>query len=202
MHKERRKELDRLERQNKPEQVRARQRRYRERHPERPRQEKPYAERKEYYRKRYQDKKAQIREQHKAYYQTNKPKIAAYRKRRGAEKRPELRRYKSQWERDNRDKCRAHWMARAARKRRAMPPWANTEDIKQVYAKAETMRRETGFEHHVDHIIPLRHPLVCGLHWEGNLQVLTRTANQEKGNKFEPYFETRKQDTSQMELVA
>jgi 5-methylcytosine-specific restriction endonuclease McrA len=38
----------------------------------------------------------------------------------------------------------------------------------------------------VDHVIPLRHPLVCGLHAIANLQYLTGPDNLKKGNKWEP----------------
>ena len=37
---------------------------------------------------------------------------------------------------------------------------------------------------HVDHVIPLRNRLVCGLHTQFNLQLLTPTENMRKGNIF------------------
>ena len=37
--------------------------------------------------------------------------------------------------------------------------------------------------YHVDHIIPLSHPLVCGLHTEDNLRIITSEENHKKTNK-------------------
>lgn len=37
--------------------------------------------------------------------------------------------------------------------------------------------------HEVDHIIPLKHELVCGLHVPCNLQYLTPKQNRDKGSK-------------------
>lgn len=54
------------------------------------------------------------------------------------------------------------------------------DGIADVYKEAEYQQM------YVDHIIPLRSKLVCGLHvWE-NLQLLTPTENMKKGNKFNP----------------
>ena len=71
--------------------------------------------------------------------------------------------------------------AKAARRRaaklKATPPWADLEEIKNVYLEAQY------FGMHVDHIIPLQGKEVCGLHiWE-NLQLLTPEKNIKKGNK-------------------
>ena len=38
----------------------------------------------------------------------------------------------------------------------------------------------------VDHIVPINHPLVCGLHTEDNLQIVTANYNHFKSNYFWP----------------
>lgn len=68
---------------------------------------------------------------------------------------------------------------RRARKKLATPIWANLEDILDVYKEAAYFGLE------VDHIIPLEHPQVCGLHVWDNLQLLSRSENARKSNKFD-----------------
>lgn len=51
------------------------------------------------------------------------------------------------------------------------------EAIKEVYRKCPPGQT-------VDHHIPLKHPLVCGLHCVANLNYLSREANSRKHNKF------------------
>lgn len=66
------------------------------------------------------------------------------------------------------------------------PPWISREDLEPFYTRAAILTESTGWKHTVDHIIPLNHPLVCGLNVPWNLQVLTWEQNQAKGNKFCP----------------
>lgn len=61
---------------------------------------------------------------------------------------------------------------------KATPNWDGDELIKLVYLKAQ----EWGFA--VDHIIPVNHKLVCGLHTWNNLQLLSTSENSKKYNNF------------------
>ena len=58
----------------------------------------------------------------------------------------------------------------------ATPSWQNIKRIKSWYRLAQ----QTG--NHVDHIVPLNHPYVCGLHCEANFQLLKPSHNIAKGN--------------------
>jgi len=58
---------------------------------------------------------------------------------------------------------------------KACPAWADLVAIKDVYLKCPD-----GYQ--VDHIIPLNADHVSGLHVEKNLQYLTPSENQLKGN--------------------
>lgn len=44
----------------------------------------------------------------------------------------------------------------------------------------------TGIKHDVDHVVPLRSKLVCGLHNEFNLAVIPASENRSKGNRYWP----------------
>jgi hypothetical protein len=55
--------------------------------------------------------------------------------------------------------------------------------MSRMYLEAWRLTLNTGIVHHVDHIVPLKSPTVCGLHCEANLRVLQKTDNLKKGNK-------------------
>ena len=68
----------------------------------------------------------------------------------------------------------------------ATPPWADMQAIEAIYDDAARLTWETGRPHVVDHIVPLNHPRVCGLHVLANLQVLPAKVNGAKSNTWEP----------------
>lgn len=74
---------------------------------------------------------------------------------------------------------------RQARVKHRIPPWADRRKIAEIYVEARRLTLETGEEHHVDHVIPLRSRFVSGLHVETNLQILTGHANRKKQTRFD-----------------
>jgi hypothetical protein len=86
------------------------------------------------------------------------------------------------WAAANLDKLCAKAARRRAAKLRAIPRWANHNAIAAIYVEAQRLTRETGIEHHVDHIVPIASRWVCGLHCEANLQILLGCENLSKNN--------------------
>jgi hypothetical protein len=78
------------------------------------------------------------------------------------------------------DPSEAIWQARVRRDRVAQqtPRWADRNAIGAIYRKA----RDLGMT--VDHVVPLRGKNVSGLHVEHNLQIIPRSENSSKGNRF------------------
>lgn len=68
----------------------------------------------------------------------------------------------------------------------ATPLWANREKMVLIYQAAKEISSATGVKHHVDHIVPLKSDLVCGLHNEFNLRVIPAAENLRKHNRYWP----------------
>lgn len=154
-------------------------------------------------------------ELNKLYYSKNKDFIVARSREYAKNHLAEQNAQKLQWRRDNlektraveqayrdrnRDSCNArikewkdknpHFRAeetirRLAAKNGATPTWADREKILAIYAAA-SQRRQAGDECHVDHLVPLRSKLVCGLHCEANLAIVPAVENLRKNNRHWP----------------
>ena len=74
--------------------------------------------------------------------------------------------------------------ARQKKIKQATPNWVDKNILAEIYIKAQELTVATNIKHEVDHIIPISHPLVCGLHVPENLQILTKKDNRNKTNKF------------------
>lgn len=80
----------------------------------------------------------------------------------------------------------AHNITRRRTIKAAVPAWGDQDLIREIYERARLMAESSGEAYHVDHIVPLNHPLVCGLHCAANLQILSATENAKKGNRYWP----------------
>lgn len=84
------------------------------------------------------------------------------------------------------------WLANSARRPYieqvllSMPPWVSVTALRSIQERARWLTVMTGVPHEVDHIVPLRHPLVCGLTVPWNLQILPARVNNAKSNTWCP----------------
>lgn len=89
--------------------------------------------------------------------------------------------YHSEYRKKNASYFNAHTRARSAR-------------VKPIFLHEKkeivTIYRECPEGYHVDHEIPLNHPLVCGLHCVANLQYLPAKENLAKSNHWIPDWNT------------
>jgi 5-methylcytosine-specific restriction endonuclease McrA len=127
------------------------------------------------------------RRNYKQAYQQNKEARKAqaldlYRKNRESAKKRML-----EYQKANMHLFRASAAERRAAKRQASPLWLSEDDkwlLKEIYEVASLRSKLTKVNWHVDHIVPLKHDSVCGLHVPWNLQVITAAQNISKHNRF------------------
>ena len=125
--------------------------------------------------KDYQSRRKEYIQQYgKQYYEKNKEERKAYSKK---------------YRQLNQSYYRAKKAEYRATKKQATCQWANLQYIKDLYtnvAEANKLFEDIDVKFHVDHIVPLTHDKVCGLHNEYNLQILTAEENLSKSNKYDP----------------
>lgn len=92
---------------------------------------------------------------------------------------------RAKWGANNPDKRCMYAAVRRVHVSQGTPAWSNVDAISAIYEKAAEIRK-LGVNCHVDHIVPLKSPIVCGLHTEANLQLLLADENIAKGNRYWP----------------
>ena len=95
---------------------------------------------------------------------------------------------RKEYVKNNRAKINARKAKYRAIKLQATPDWLTKDDFEKIehfYIEARKLSLQTGVQYHVDHIVPLRGDLICGLHVPWNLQILTARENRLKKNKYE-----------------
>lgn len=128
-------------------------------------------------------------EDKKEYYEKNRSKVnkKAYEWQKSQPPEKKLKIAESRRERQHRYQAKrtANEAARRARKMSATPPWLSDDQLSEIaslYWLAKDLKAVTGYEYHVDHILPLQGKNVCGLHVPWNLQVLPSDINLSKSN--------------------
>lgn len=143
----------------------------------------------------------------------NKEKLIAYRlanaekrkieKKKWVEKnREKVRADNLEWQKNNPDKVKlrnerhkntphgkiSRQASRDAYRKRCREASMNRFDIKNitnVYKKCKDISLITNVKYHVDHIIPITHEKVCGLHVSWNMAIIVEDDNLKKSNHFE-----------------
>jgi hypothetical protein len=136
------------------------------------------------------NKREDVKDRKNEWYEANKEQVIQ-----AAATRPlEVKRvYQKAWKERNTIWVRADTKARRRKHRLATPTWLTKQqksEIRQLYQIAITMTKTTGEQYVVDHIIPLRSEVVCGLHVPWNLRVIPRQENLLKSNKLVDHTQT------------
>ena len=120
----------------------------------------------------YSENKTEKLNKDKIYRETNRKRILEQRK---------------VYRQENRDIVRAGKLRRKAALKNARVKWDNDELTLLVELEATDLcilrEKITGFEWHVDHMIPICAESVSGLHVWNNLQCLPASINESKGNR-------------------
>lgn len=65
------------------------------------------------------------------------------------------------------------------------PYWVDRKELNKLIHEARRLTLTTGVPHEVNHIIPIRHPLVSGLTVPWNLEIISQYKNGKLGNCFD-----------------
>lgn len=126
----------------------------------------------EYRSKYYKSNRESVLAKSRVHYYANQDRILAYNR---------------EYSKLNSEKRSRKASERDLRLKQKQPQWVEAfkDDILKIYKERQNLDVTTGIKHHVDHIIPLTHIEVCGLHVPWNMQILTQSENCSKNNQFD-----------------
>lgn len=119
----------------------------------------------------------------KAYGIANRAKRSAYYISYAEANKEKCRSAERKWAKQNPGKRNANTARRQSKKLQATPLWGNEFFIEEAYSLSSLRTKILGFKWNVDHSVPLRSKIVCGLHVDQNLQVIPAVLNHSKGNR-------------------
>lgn len=133
----------------------------------------------EYRRKWYELNKDHVHKRDSKYRANNKEMFSNATRKWQKENVERIKIMRKQWELKNKGKIAFYTRSRKSAKIQRTPKWSNQKLIQKIYDFSAYL----GSEFHVDHIVPLKGKMVCGLHTECNLQVIQAKENLKKHNK-------------------
>ena len=125
---------------------------------------------------------------HKSYRDSRKKEIAELSKKWISENKERATLNRHLWKKNNKELNRMYVANRLARKKQRTPNWFGELDnlvMIEAHHLAKLREEITGFKWDVDHIIPLCGKKVSGLHVYNNIQVIPKSMNVKKHNKYE-----------------
>ena len=128
----------------------------------------------------YKNNKEKVLSRNRDYVLRNSQSVKKTKQKYATDNKDHLLTYKADWKKNNASHVNVYNAGRRATTIKATPNWADKDAMFRIYEEARTNAQ------HVDHIIPLTSKLVCGLHCEANLQILSIDDNLTKGNRWWP----------------
>ena len=121
----------------------------------------------------YEEKSEHLKTKRKEYYRDNHDKVLSC---------------NTSWRKKNTAITSARGKKRYRDVKNATPTWLTDVqllNIEILYAKCRELTQSTGIRHNVDHIFPIGHGKVSGLHVPWNLQILTASDNIKKRDDYD-----------------